>query len=276
MEYRVQHAQAHGQNHSHHNTSAGSFTESGSVGSGSTRSQKPKPAFHAGSIAKPTSPNNIPLHLRTKLAPSRSNQAYSAEGSVSYHSSDSASPHQQHWQQSLGGMVSGNREYGTGSRNASPAARLPSPSPTLRTLGSSRANSPGGRAYQENYHGHNAGFIQSFINSSPIYIRTNSPSPGYPNHHNTSHSQASSRSASPSSRGLVTDPNQVHASDYQPQRAMGPMGIVMIDGRAVNDLGESSAWTRVVSSSGKKYWFNSLTGESTYRQPAPPSNSQLI
>jgi hypothetical protein len=54
------------------------------------------------------------------------------------------------------------------------------------------------------------------------------------------------------------------------------MGIVMVDGRAVNDLGESSSWMQVYSSSGKRYWFNSLTGESTYRQPAPPSNSQLL
>jgi len=269
MEYRVQQTQHLNQNqYSYDNASVGSLNGSGSVGSSSSRNKKSKPAFHAGSVAAPTSPNNIPLHLRNKVAPSRSNQAYSAEGSVVYNNPLDA----RQWQQSLGGMVPGNREYSTGSRGASPAAtRLPSPSPTLRTLGSSRSNSPGGRAYQENYHGHNAGFIQGYIQNS-MNIRSNSPLQGYPN----MNSQTNSRSASPSTRRLVQDPNPVNAADFQPQRAMGPVGIVMIGGRPVNDLGETSAWAQVTSSSGKRYWFNSVTGESTYRQPAPPSNSQLI
>ena len=48
-----------------------------------------------------------------------------------------------------------------------------------------------------------------------------------------------------------------------------------LQGFQVNDVGEVSPWQECYTSSGKRYYYNCLTGQSTYRAPAPPSNAFL-
>ena len=201
-----------------------------------------KKTFHAGSVATPTSQHNIPLHIRHRFQDNSNNQPEVNQ----LEKSDA-------W--TLGGMATTSlREYSTGPatdaiRNASPGGRFPT---SHKSANSSRSSSPK-QVYQEPYHGHNQHFLQNYMN------RSGSPAPSLRIHSKAELIPTSFifQQGNPNMLPTTTGP-QTSSS-----RAASPATSIRSTKAA-----SMPEWSQVVSSAGKKYWFNSRTGESTYRQPA--------
>ena len=120
----------------------------------------------------------------------------------------------------------------------------------------------------------------------PVFIRDQAK---FQHRNNVAESASPQRGRSPSPRwqgstgGMVTTPNREYTSGHRslsPQIASGGLNgrrgtMKNLQGFQVNDVGEVSPWQECYTSSGKRYYYNCLTGQSTYRAPAPPSNAFL-